>query len=158
MTECVPCRQHMSVMREWHRERKVNSTRELAYHSPITIYRVQTACSETGSLACSGWMVPNHLTIFQPLCPAAVTTSVVSFTPTSSPLPPHLLWQCWLPHYSHNPLPFDYTGSNHTTPTGVWENVWCKKMKNLFKSKQPYLCNFRVSLGRKDSLNVVIWK
>lgn len=122
MTECVPCRQHMSVMREWHRERKVNSTRELAYHSPITIYRVQTAYSETGSLACSGWMVPNHLTIFQPLCPAAVTTSVVSFTPTSSPLPPHLLWQCWLPHYSHNPLPFDYTGSNHTTPTGVWEN------------------------------------
>lgn len=94
------------------RERKVDWTREEGYHSSITIYRVTIPTPLVQrqdlslSLSLSGWMVPPQHTILlsQIQCPLQPPPLFFPLTPASSPLPPHLLRQCRLPCWSHNPL------------------------------------------------------
>ena len=123
--ECVPNRQHMSLMRERKGERERERERARARGVKLTeperlattalllfalevylVYLFRQALSLSLSLSLSRWMVPPyHAILPHPLQGPASAPLFFPLTPPTSPLPLHLLQQCRLPRLSHNPLP-----------------------------------------------------
>lgn len=113
MTVCLEQTTH--VTNERHRERNTDCTTEAGYRRSITIYRVQSACSQTGSLSLSPFTLPRNLRAPVPCCSLHLCcSSYTRFQPAATSFIPAVSASSLV---SQPTSLLCLTGPNHSTPT-----------------------------------------